>query len=85
MLQQIMTYASMIGMAFGVLFWAQANFVDAGDFQQYQYEKLEDEVNYLKDKEQRLIDDYSELEYEDKRDLQRKELKLQKLQIELGT
>ena len=79
-----MTYASMIAMAFGVLFWAQATFVDAGDFQEYQYEKIEDEVNYLRDKEQRLEDDFSELEYEDKRQLQRQELKLERMQIELG-
>ena len=84
MLQQIMTYASMIAMAFAVLLWIQSNFVDAGDFQEYQYEQTEAEVNYLKDKEQRLEDDFSELEYEDKRQLQRQELKLQKLRQELG-
>lgn len=84
MLQQIMTYATMIGMAFGVLLWAQTNFVDAGDFQQYQYEKLESEINYLKDKEERLKAQFQDLEYEDKRDLQRKELRLQKLRQELS-
>ena len=58
MLEKIMTYASMIAMAFAVLLWVQSNFVDAGDFQEYQYERVEDEVNYLRDKEQRLVDDY---------------------------
>ena len=79
-----MTYASMIAMAFAVLLWVQSNFVDAGDFQEYQYERVEDEVNYLRDKEQRLVDDYSELEYEDKRQLERQELKLDRLRQELG-
>lgn len=84
MLEKIMTYASMIAMAFAVLLWVQSNFVDAGDFQEYQYERVEDEVNYLRDKEQRLVDDYSELEYEDKRQLERQELKLDRLRQELG-
>ena len=79
-----MTYASMIAMAFAVLLWVQSNFVDAGDFQEYQYDRVEDEVNYLRDKEQRLLDDYSELEYEDKRQLDRQELKLEKLRLKLG-
>ena len=84
MIERIMTYASMVGMAFGVLFWAQANFVDAGDFKEYQYEKVEDEVNYLKDKETRMQRDYQELEFEDKRQLERLELKMQRMQKELG-
>lgn len=74
----------MIGMAFGVLLWAQTNFVDAGDFKEYQYQMVEDEVNYLKDKEARMEKEYQELDYEDKRQLERQELKLERLRQELG-
>lgn len=84
MLQQIMTYASMIAMAFGVLLWIQANFVDAMDFQQYRYDEVEKDVNYLMDKKLRLEqrDPPQDLKFEDRRQLERQELKLQKMQQE---
>jgi hypothetical protein len=72
MLQNIMTYASMIAMAFGVLLWAQATFVDAGDYAQQLYYETNEEVLYLEDKKKRLEDNFQKLEYEDERQLERK-------------
>lgn len=79
MLEKIISYGTMIGMAFAVLLWAQANFVDAGDFNQYRYDQIESEVNYLKDKRERLEREGKALSFEDKRKLERLELKLEKL------
>jgi hypothetical protein len=83
MLDKLLSYGSMIGMAFAVLIYIQTNFVDAMDFKQYQYDMVEFEVNYLKDKKLRLEHENKELTYEDERQLERQMLKLQKLQQEI--
>jgi hypothetical protein len=79
-----MTYATMIGMAFGVLLWIQANFVDASDFKESQYQQVKEDVDYLRDKELRLEEQAQELKFEDQRKLERDERKLKKLGRELG-
>lgn len=82
MIEKIMTYASMIAMAFAVLLWAQSNFVDAMDFKQYKFDMIEDDVNYLRDKKARLEQEGKELSFEDKRQLERLELKLEKINVD---
>ena len=84
MLEKIVTIGSILAMGFASLLWVQSTFVDAADFKQYQYERTEENVNYLRDKELRLQNTYQELDFEDQRKLEREELKLQKLQQELG-
>lgn len=84
MIEKLLSYGTMIGMAFGVLFWAQSNFVDAMDFRQYQYENIEDEVNYLRDKKLRLENEFQQLDFEDSRQLERLEMKLKRIQQDLG-
>ena len=83
MLEDIIRYITVIGMFFGAFLWVQTNYVDAMDFKQYQYDMVEAEVNYLKDKKLRLEKGLQELEYEDQRQLERQELKLQQLQQQL--
>jgi len=84
MLERILTLGSIMAMGFGVLLWVQSTFVDAMDFKQYQYYNVEDEVNYLMDKKARLEEENKKLNFEDKRQLERQKLKLEKLQQELN-
>ena len=74
MLQQIMTYASMISMALLGLLWIQSNFVSAADYTQQQYREVNNEVLYLEDRRSRLQKEEppKELTYEDERSLERK-------------
>jgi len=84
MLEKIITLGSILAMGFGVLLWAQSSFVDAMDFKQYRYSEAEDEINYLEDKKLRLEQSGAQLSFEDKRQLDRLKLKLEKLRQELG-
>lgn len=84
MIEKILNYGTIIGMAVGVLLWAQANFVDAMDFLQQQYFTVEEEINYLKDKELRLEQtEQKELVFEDRRKLERLENKLEFIQQQM--
>ena len=79
MLQQIMTYASMIGMAFAVLLWAQANFVSAGDFQQALKQQNEDKVYTLVIKQEELKKQGRDLESWEKAELERARQRVREL------
>ena len=79
MLQQIMTYASMIGMAFGVLLWAQANFVSAGDFKQSLKQQNEDKVYTLVIKQEELRKQGRDLESWEKAELERARQRVREL------
>ena len=62
----------MVAMAFGVLFWAEANFVSASEYTQQQYREVNNEVLYLEDRKARLESESKNLSYEDRRSLERK-------------
>lgn len=84
MAERIVTYGTIVSFALGGLIYLQTNFVDAMDFQKYQYESVEDEVNYLRDRKLRLEQIQEELSFEDKRRLERLELKLQRINPDRG-
>jgi hypothetical protein len=73
MLERILTLGSILAMGFGVLIWAQTNFVAASDFMYQQYKQVNENVQYLEDKKFRLdnLSPPKKLEYEDQRKLQR--------------
>ena len=75
MVQNLISYGTMIAMALGVLLWAQTNFVSAMDFLRQQYTVIVDEADYLKDKRLRLqqMQPPQQLIFEDKRKLERLE------------
>ena len=75
-----MTIGSILAMGFAVLLWTQATFV----YKEQQYDDVKEDVDYLRDKELRLQEEFQELKFEDQRKLERDERKLQKLQQELG-
>lgn len=79
MLQQIMTYASMIAMAFGVLFWMQANFVSAGDFRQSLKQTNEDKVYTLVIKQEELRKQGKDLQSWEKAELERARQRVREL------
>ena len=73
--------------AFGLMFvmgfiYLQTNFVSAGDFVEQQLEEKEEEASYLRDKELRLQKQQpsQELQFEDKRQLERLEKKINQLE-----
>ena len=84
MLEKLVTIGSILAMGFAVLLWTQATFVSASDYKEQQYDDVKEDVDYLRDKELRLQDQFQELKFEDQRKLERDERKLQKLQQELG-
>lgn len=71
MLERTMTLVSILAMGFGVLIWAQTNFVAASDFMYQQYKQINEEVLYLEDRKARLEQQQKKLEFEDERKLQR--------------
>ena len=84
-MEQLNKFRDMI--AFGLMFimgfiYLQTNFVSAGDFIEQQLEEKEEEANYLRDKELRLQKQTpaQELQFEDKRQLERLEKKIQQLE-----
>ena len=84
-MEQLNKFRDMI--AFGLMFimgfiYLQTNFVSAGDFIEQQLEEKEEEANYLRDKELRLQKQLppQELQFEDKRQLERLEKKIQQLE-----
>ena len=79
----IIEVATIIGITISALLWIQSTFVQASDFDFYQYRQVEDKINYLEDKKKRLEDVDKNLNYEDQRDLDRKRLDLIRLREKL--
>ena len=84
-MDQLNKFRDMI--AFGLMFvmgfiYLQTNFVSAGDFVEQQLEEKEEEASYLRDKELRLQKQQpsQELQFEDKRQLERLEKKINQLE-----
>ena len=79
MLEKIVTLGSILGMGFAVLFWAQATFVSAADFQQVQVQTLEDKIYTLTIKKEELRKDGKDLESWEKAELERAKQRLNKI------
>jgi len=81
-MEKLNEYKSILG--FGALIisgflWLQANFVSASDLQAWQNQQVIEQINYLKDKRERLERENKQLSFEDKRQLERLEDKLKNL------
>lgn len=79
MLEKIVTLGSILGMGFAVLFWAQATFVSAADFQQVQIRNIEDKIYTLTIKQEELKKQGRDLESWEKAELERAKQRLQQV------
>lgn len=62
----LINVGAIFSMAFGVLFYLQSNFVEAGEFKNYQVQEWEDKVYQLTIKENRLEAENKKLTPEEK-------------------
>lgn len=79
MLEKIVTLGSILGMGFAVLFWAQATFVSAADFQQVQAQNLEDKIYTLIIKQEELKKQGKDLDSWEKAELDRARQRLRQI------
>ena len=79
MLEKIVTLGSILGMGFAVLFWAQATFVSAADFQQVQSQNLEDKIYTLIIKQEELKKQGKDLDSWEKAELDRARQRLRQI------
>lgn len=79
MLEKLISYGTMIGMAFAALIYIQTNFVSAADFKQMQIREYEDIVYKLVIKKQELEEENKQLKSWENAELERARMRLQQL------